>query len=206
MDVGTRATRPHLECVAAADADEQARPLGSKDLSDDALMLAAAEGDRHAFAELVARYQQTVRRLCGVLLRDETLARDVAQEVFLRLWRARGKYRPEGKFRQFIFAIARNGCASARVSRSRQVAVVTALATWDAADEIDPHAVIDRGTVVRGALAKLDDKFRVPLMLRFFVGLSHEEIAAAIGRTTSAARSRVFYGLKELAQLLPEEV
>jgi RNA polymerase sigma-70 factor (ECF subfamily) len=55
-------------------------------------------------------------------------------------------------------------------------------------------------------MERLPEKFRVPLALRFVDEMPYEEIARVIGRTTSAARSRVFYGLKELALLLPTEV
>jgi len=60
--------------------------------------------------------------------------------------------------------------------------------------------------LVSAALHRLPDKFRVPLALRFVEGMPYDEIAQVIGRTPSAARSRVFYGLKSLAALVPQEV
>jgi RNA polymerase sigma-70 factor, ECF subfamily len=60
--------------------------------------------------------------------------------------------------------------------------------------------------IVAAALAKLPEKFRIPLALRFLEEMPYEEIAQIIGRTPSAARSRIHYGLRELASLLPDEV
>jgi len=167
-------------------------------------MLAVAAADQAAFTELVGRYQPVVRRLCAVLLQDETLARDVAQEAFLKLWLARTRYQPIGKFRAYLFAIVRNACASARHEQRKHPPAETV--PESAFVGADVELVIERQRIVRGALSKLEEKFRVPLLLRYFVGLSHDEIAEVIGRTTSATRSRVFYGLKELAAIIPEEV
>jgi len=58
---------------------------------------------------------------------------------------------------------------------------------------------------LRLALSQLDEKLRDALVLRYFNDLSYDEIAAVIGRTPSTARSRIFYGLKRLAELLPKE-
>jgi RNA polymerase sigma-70 factor (ECF subfamily) len=64
----------------------------------------------------------------------------------------------------------------------------------------------DRARLVQAALQKLPEHFRTPLALRFIEELDYEQIAAIIGRTPSAARSRVHYGLQKLAALLPPEV
>lgn len=179
--------------------------------SDDLLMLAVTDGDPQAFATLVRRYEGPVRRIAGALLRDEERAREAAQEVFLRLWQARGRYRAEGKLRQFLFTIARNTCQSHRRRHAlRFWASATELDLEARADEaLDPEGPgprLDRERLVRAALWQLDEALRVAVALRYFAGLEYEEIAEIIGRKPATARSRVFLGLRRLAELLGPEL
>lgn len=177
--------------------------------SDDSLMSLAAVDDAGAFATLVTRHQKSVRRLCEVFLHDDAQARDVAQQTFLRIWEHRRRYQPNGRFRELLFTMARN--ESRRAIRRRRVLSFFGLApegniepTVDAKTE-DIEKVQTR-ELVKAAMHRLPEHFRVPLVLRFVDGLGHDEIAAVIGRTPSAARSRVHYGLKALAALLPEDL
>jgi len=172
-------------------------------------MALVAEGREAAFGQLVQRHEGAVRSLCNLLLKDEQQARDVAQEVFLRVWRSRERYRPDGKLRVWLFTLARNLCHSA--SRRRRVLSFLGLeeAHESAAATEHPAELLlsaESGALVRRALQQLPEKFRLPLSLRFVEGLDYDAIAEIIGRTPSAARSRVHYGLKELQKLLPPEV
>lgn len=85
----------HLKALSIARASEDPDAP-----ADDALMQRAAVGDTHAFCELIERYQARVRGFCRVLLRDEVLAYDLSQEVFLKIWTHRGRYRGEGRFKE----------------------------------------------------------------------------------------------------------
>lgn len=182
----------------------------SPGLSDDALMALAAQDDQGAFVSLVRRYERRIRAFCRLLLRDEALAHDLAQEVFLKVWERRREYRPGGRMKEYLFTIARHHCQSAARKR--------AVRAWLGLEEVpeeqlqQPPAGVEALSeaqtfaLVASALHRLPDKFRVPLALRFVEGMPYEEIAQVIGRTPSAARSRVFYGLKSLAALLPAEV
>ena len=177
--------------------------------SDDSLMSLAAVDDAGAFATLVTRHQRSVRRLCEVILRDEAQARDVAQQTFLRVWEHRRRYRPRGRFRELLFTMARN--ESRRAFRRRSVLSFFGLAPQAHLEpavesKTDDLEVVQTRDLVHAAMRRLPEHFRVPLTLRFVEGLGHEQIAAVIGRTPSAARSRVHYGLKALAALLPEDL
>ena len=188
----------------------KAAPTSTPGLSDDALMALAAQDNEGAYVTLVRRYERRIRAFCRLLLRDEVLAADVAQEVFLKVWEKRRDYRAGGRMKEYLFTIARHHCQSAARKR--------AVRAWLGLDEVPeeqlqrPHegaqALVETQTfaMVAAALHRLPDKFRVPLALRFVEGMPYEEIAQVIGRTPSAARSRVFYGLKSLAALLPAEV
>ncbi|HVE87172.1 MAG TPA: sigma-70 family RNA polymerase sigma factor [Myxococcales bacterium] len=178
--------------------------------TDDALMALAAQDDQAAFVSLVRRYERRIRSFCRLLLRDEVQAHDMAQEVFLKVWEKRRAYRPGGRMKEYLFTIARHHCQSAARKR--------AVRAWLGLDEVPeeqlqrpPDAVsaleeAQTMALVSAALHRLPEKFRVPLALRFVEGMPYEEIAQVIGRTPSAARSRVFYGLRSLAALLPAEV
>jgi RNA polymerase sigma-70 factor, ECF subfamily len=174
--------------------------------SDDRLMAEAAAGRPSSFTQLVARHEARVRRFCLLLLKDPALADDVAQEVFLRLWEARARYRSEGRLRELLFTMARNGCRSAGRKAAIRSLFASLVGTPDPEPPRDELAEAEEHALLRSALEKLPEQFRVPLVLRFVEELPYEEIARVIGRTPSAARSRVHYGLKALGELLPPEV
>lgn len=182
-------------------------PLHAPALDDDALLQLAATGDVRAFEEIVRRHEQHLRRFCRLLVRDDALARDLAQESFLRVWQVRATYRPEGRLRELLLATARNLCRSHH--RKEAVRTLFGLTRAQAEPRVsdgDGLEEKERTVLVARALEQLPEKFRTPLALRFVEELSYEEIARVIGRTESAARSRVFYGLKALAALLPPEM
>jgi RNA polymerase sigma-70 factor, ECF subfamily len=197
----------HLRVVEPRSAAEAGEP------SDDYLMSLAAEGQQQAFATLVRRHEKKLRGFCELLLQDAAGARETAQEVFLKIWVQRGRYRPEGRFRELLFTIARNRCRS--VHRRRRLLELVSMDSTPAVKERLPSEHMstpeemergERAALVRGALQKLPEKFRAPLALRFLEDMPYDEIARVIGRTESAARSRIHYGLKALEQLLPDEV
>lgn len=172
---------------------------------DDELMRLAREGSTRAFNELVCHYERRVRAFCSCLLKDDEQARDAAQETFLKLWGARNTYRPRGRFREMLLSIARNECRS----RRRRNWVRGVLGLRIEPDEMTTASAevaaleTERDALVRRALRGLPEKFAVPLTLRFVEGLDYASIAAVIGRTESATRSRIHYGLKMLNDVLP---
>lgn len=190
--------------------------------SDDSLMTRAAAGDTAAYASLVERYQPSVRRFCGCIVADDDVARDVSQDVFLKVWSVRERYTPNGRFKAFLFTVARNMSRSANRKRRLRSALgleSRANSAPSADDETptrqyrdespDPSQQLENAqdrALVFAALQRLEDKYRIPLMMRFVEELPYEDIAAVIGRTESTARSRVHYGLKRLATLLPTEL
>ncbi len=179
---------------------------GNDNLSDDELMCQVQDGAGHAYAELVARYQGRVRRLCWLLTRDQALARDLAQDAFLQLWNSRASYRPNGKWHALLFATARNlGLRARRRRRFLQTFSFLVATPEEEVDLPEDIARLESLAHVRQGLFQLPERFRTPLVLRFVDGLSYDDIAQVIGRTPSAARSRVHYGLKALALTLAEK-
>ena len=205
---------PRLHLVPAIANGARDEEPGVQARRDEQLMLAAKEGDRAAFSRLVVLYERQVRGLCCMLLRDDAQGREAAQEVFLRLWAGRERYRAEGRFRQYLFTVTRNLCRSKRrrMALARLIGLDggEALPSFDAlAGELPgPSAQRERADdrrQVQLALSRIDEQLRTALVLRYFDDLSYEEIAALSGRTPSAIRSRVFYGLKRLSELLSKD-
>lgn len=187
---------PHLRLVTPHD-----------EPTDDRLMVEAALGRRASFELLVRRHEARVRAFCLVQVRDRAIADELAQDVFLKLWEQRERYRPDGRLRELIFTIALNACRShGRKSFVRSLFVARA----ERPESLPSHAgaveASEERALLRAAIERLPEKFRVPLVLRFVEELPYDEIARVIGRTESATRSRIHYGLKALAELLPPEV
>src|SRR5512144_2282062 len=102
---------------------------------DVALMLRVKEGDTAAFTELVDRYKQPVMNLVARMLRDQTEAEDVAQNVFVQVYRSAHRYEMTAKFSTWLFTIARNLCLNEIRRRSRHPAESMDAAHPDQADQ-----------------------------------------------------------------------
>ena len=173
---------------------------------DDELMRLACEGSARAFNDLVRAYERRVRAFCSCLLKDNEQARDAAQETFLKVWGSRNTYQPRGQFREMLMTIARNECrARRRRSWLRGILGLRFELNGEVSDSVEVGVLEnERDALVQRALRQLPEKFAVPLTLRFVEGLDYASIARVIGRTESAARSRIHYGLKMLNEVLPE--
>ncbi len=156
--------------------------------SDDALMLLARAGDTRAFGRLVSRYERRIIRFCSYLCRRPEQAREIAQEVFLRIWKARDRYRAEGRFAAWAFTIARNLCRRAR-ARARIEALFVPEAPEPVLGEDGERRQMH--ALTRASLLSLEPKFREALLLRYVEDLPYEDIARALGLNESTARSRV---------------
>jgi RNA polymerase sigma-70 factor (ECF subfamily) len=161
--------------------------------SDDELMTLAAAGLVEAFSELVRRYERPVRGLCGKILGGRAEGDDVAQEVFLELWRTRGRYEERGRFRAFLFTTARN--------RSLNEAI-TAHDLAPAVEHIDALLAAERRQQLQRLVQRLPPKLRDAIWLRFSAELEYAEIAAIVHRPEETVRSRVFLALKRLRRLI----
>jgi RNA polymerase sigma-70 factor (ECF subfamily) len=157
---------------------------------DDALFLRAAEGDEPAFARLVGRHEDRLVRYLARFV-GASDADDLAQDVFIDVWKARHRYRPEGRFVVFLLRCARNRA----VQRLRWRAVRDAFARNSPRDDVTlPHeAMRDRALVQ--ALQLLPQPLREAVVLRHACDLDYGEIAAITGVVEGTLRARVSRGL-----------
>ena len=171
---------------------------------DTALMLRAKQGDGGAFTALVEKYKQPVMNLAFRTLRDLTEAEDLAQNVFVQVWKAAPRYEPTAKFSTWLFTIARNLCLNEIRRRTRHPAE-SLDQTRDDADDQPLYQVEDkrvapateellRGELVEkvdAALAGLPENQRTALLLCRQEELSYEEIADVLGCSLSATKSLI---------------
>jgi RNA polymerase sigma-70 factor (ECF subfamily) len=183
--------------------DAESRPASGVEQSDLELVKRAQRGERGAFDLLVLRYQHKVVKLVARLLRDPTEAEDVAQEAFVKAYRALASFRGDSAFYTWLYRIAVNTARNVMASRQRrpldyeadlseteQSAVASRMSHSDTpeatalSDEI--HATVNR------AVADLPEDLRTAIILREIEGLSYEEIAAAMDCPVGTVRSRIF--------------
>ena len=172
---------------------------------DVALMLALKEGDESAFTELVHRHQQRVTSLIYRFVADDAEAEDLAQEVFLRVYRTRHRYQPRARFSTWLYRIAANMSLNALRSRSRRSSINVPL-TFDSEDTqegktseyvADPRSArpsegMETSEVrqrVRKAIDKLPENQKVAVILNKFENMSYEDIAGVMGCSTMAVKS-----------------
>jgi RNA polymerase sigma-70 factor (ECF subfamily) len=183
--------------------DGQERPASGVEQSDLELVRRVQRGERGAFDLLVLRYQHRVVKLVARLLRDPAEAEDVAQEAFVKAYRAIGSFRGDSAFYTWLYRIAvntaRNTMASrqrrpldyeADLSESEQSAVDSRMRHGDtpeaAALSEEIHQTVNR------AVEELPEDLRTAIILREIEGLSYEEIAAAMDCPVGTVRSRIF--------------
>jgi len=180
------------------------------------LMLRVRNDDAEAFAELVDRYQQRLVGIMHHLLGNAEEAEDVAQEVFLRVYRSRHKYRPKAKFSTWLFTIANN--LALNVLRGRKRKPTVPLPAQESgplgprpAEQIVPdreltpaHGLRQRElqAVIRQALEELNERQRMAVVLNKFEEMNYAEIAAIMGLTTKAVKSLLSRARGKLREVL----
>ena len=186
--------------------------------ADAALVERVKQGDQRAFELLVVKYQRRIERLIGRMVRDTDLVADIAQETFIRTYRALPNFRGESAFYTWLYRIAVNTAKKSLMDLKRDPLVTeTALASRD--DEGDetsrvenelsdgetPDALLaskEIAEAVNAAIAALSEDLRQAITLREIEGLSYEEIADVMNCPIGTVRSRIFRAREAIAQRL----
>lgn len=174
--------------------------------TDHGLLAAACAGDEAAFAELVRRYRNQITNYVYRMTNDYELAVDLAQETFLRVYRAADRYQSTYAFSTYIYRIATNLAISELRSRKRRrlVSLTGFFQERERAGEpaeLDPPDVRplpdaalvtdERRAAVARAIASLPEKYRAPLVLRDIEERSYEEIAGILELSEGTVKSRI---------------
>jgi len=178
-------------------------------------MLRVKRGDRKAFEELVNKYKQPVMNVIYRTLGDATEAEDLAQNVFVQVFKSAHRYRVSAKFSTWLFTIARNLCLNEIRRRSRHPAASLdaphpeqedqPLRQFEDAKTFSPpdsllHDELERK--IQQALADLPANQRIAILLCREEELSYEEIARVLGCSLSATKSLIHRGREALKQKL----
>ena len=184
-------------------------------LSED-LMARVAKGDRYAFEALVKRHQKKVLNLVYRLIGDKARAEDLAQEVFIRVWKAAGRYKPTAQFNTWIYRITTNLCLNElKSSRHREFFFPLSRTKEEDPEEdyLERHInwtqspeelliAAETNRQVSAALRSLPAQQRLAVVLKRYDGLSYDEIARILGCSVSAVDSLLVRAKRNLRKKL----
>jgi RNA polymerase sigma-70 factor (ECF subfamily) len=185
-----------------------------RELSSEELMDRVAKGDDDAFEILVNRHQTSVLNLIYRFIGDRTQARDLAQEVFLRVWQAAKSYEPKAKFTTWIYQITTNLCLNELKSVRRKRWFRFLQSDEESGKTIEENLCDDlpsaedrllareRSREISDALHGLPENQRMALVLKRYDGLSYQEIAKILNCSVSAVESLLVRAKRNLQEKL----
>ncbi len=174
--------------------------------ADWALVQTTLAGDQRAYGLLVLKYQRRIQRLIARMVRDTDLVQDIAQETFIRAYRALHQFRGDAQFYTWLYRIAINTAKKFLLELKREPLIARTFADNDADDETfsqkqepttdeTPETVLaakELAAVVNAAVDDLPADLKQALVLREVEGLSYEEIAVSMNCPIGTVRSRIF--------------
>ncbi len=186
--------------------------------SDALLVDRVKQGDVRAFEMLVVKYQRRIERLIGRMVRDVDLVQDIAQETFIRAYRAIPQFRGESAFYTWLYRIAVNTAKKALGDLKRDLLVTesaragrdedgdeTSRVENELTDGETPEALLASkqiASAVNSAIEDLSEDLRQAITLREIEGLSYEEIADVMNCPIGTVRSRIFRAREAIAERL----
>ena len=173
-------------------------------LDDDfSLIKRFIEGDETTFRLLVQRHKDKVRNITYLTLGSSDAIDDIAQDVFLTVYKNLHRFRFESQFSTWLYRITVNKCKDhLRKKRIRNI-----FTSIKEEEEIEPsyhssHENENTAEIVRKAITQLPDKLRIPLMLKDLEGLSYQEIAQTVNCEIGTVKSRIFRAREGLKNIL----
>ena len=171
---------------------------------------ACQQGDRDAFQSLFEAYKDKVFSIAVYSSGgDRTLAEDVTQQIFLKLFTAIRQFRGDSEFTTWLYRLVVNACLDERRRRRRWLPRDSTQATTIAMNNVSDkkpqerqYARLEVAEAVRVAIEELKPKFRLPILLKYIEGLSYEEIAEVMGCSKGTVASRLNRGHSQLAKRL----
>ena len=174
-------------------------------LIDGRIIEACRQGDRAAFKLLFETYKDKVFSIAVYSSGDRSLAEDVTQQVFLKLFTAIQQFRGDSEFTTWLYRLVVNACLDERRRRRRWLPLGETVAMGNPGEkkpQEKQYARIEVAEAVREAIGELKPKFRLPILLKYIEGLSYEEIATVMGCSKGTVASRLNRGHSQLAKRL----
>jgi RNA polymerase sigma-70 factor (ECF subfamily) len=187
--------------------------MGDREV-DQQLVERAQRGDKSAFELLVAKYQRKLIRLLSRFIRDPTEVEDVAQEAFIKAYRALPSFRGDSAFYTWLYRIGINTAKNYLVAMGRRAPTVTETESADSEGSEESGQVPDYNTpenelmsrqiaeTVNRAVEELPEELRTAITLRELEGLSYEDIAGIMNCPIGTVRSRIFRAREAIAEKL----
>ena len=182
--------------------------------ADAILVERVQRGDKHAFELLVVKYQRKILRLLSRLIRDPSEIEDVAQEAFIKAYRALPQFRGDSAFYTWLYRIAINTAKNHLVASGRRPSSPSEFETEDGETFDETYTLSDNNTpesvlasreiaeTVNAAIEALPEELRSAIVLREIEGMSYEDIAVAMGCPIGTVRSRIFRAREAIASRL----
>ena len=187
--------------------------MGDREI-DQQLVDRAQRGDKKAFELLVSKYQRKLVRLLSRFIRDQAEVEDVAQEAFIKAYRALPSFRGESAFYTWLYRIGINTAKNYLVAIGRRAPTTTEFDSEDAENFEDGEQLRDVNTpenelmskqiaqTVNDTMEALPEELRTAIVLREIDGLSYEEIATVMNCPIGTVRSRIFRARETIAERL----
>jgi RNA polymerase sigma-70 factor, ECF subfamily len=204
---------------SAAQAGRAAGPADWKAMSDAEIMLRVREGDDAGFNFLIEKYRKPIVNFMYRMVHNQAVAEELAQDVFLRVYRSRETYRAEAKFTTWLYRIATNlGVNYARDTKHERSAQTIYLdqpdqETGTTPDVADMHAGAEEEMVrdermraIRKHVMALPERQRMAVLMHKYQGLDYKEIGAVLHLSESATKSLLFRAYQTLRERLKEFV
>jgi len=165
-----------------------------------------AAGDYHnAFEQLLERYKEKVFRLCFSMVRNETQAEDLTQDIFLRVWKALPGYHGAASPSTWIYSIARNCCLSYLRKQKNHPAIFLA---EEELERLEESTAVQRDALQAGVdldiawmLGQLPEKYRQVVMLFYLEAKSYEEVGSMLGLPLGTVKTFLYRGKQELLKI-----
>ena len=189
-------------------------PSGKPNDTDTILVARTVAGDNKAFELLVIKYERRIQRLIGRMVRDVDLVEDIAQETFIRAYRALAQFRGDAQFYTWLYRIAVNTAKKALMELKRDPTISENSFKSGDDDETSPieneltssetpEAILaskEIAEMVNAAMAALPEELRQAITLREIEGLSYEEISEMMDCPIGTVRSRIFRAREAISQ------
>jgi RNA polymerase sigma-70 factor (ECF subfamily) len=185
--------------------------MGDREV-DQQLVERAQRGDKKAFELLVAKYQRKINRLLSRFIRDSAEIDDVAQEAFIKAYRALPSFRGESAFYTWLYRIAVNTAKNYLVAAGRRAPTSTQFDSEEAENFEEGHQLRHMNTpeaelmskqiasTVNQTMNELPEELRTAIVLREIDGMSYEDIAGAMNCPIGTVRSRIFRARETIAE------
>lgn len=193
------------QTIAAALESSDAAASSFDAASDErTLVSAVVSGQRAAFDVIVERHRRVVYQVCFRLMGNHEDASDLAQDAFIRAYRAMGKFKGDSSLGTWLYRIAVNVCLNRLALKTPQTEALELTQHVDTRREPPDEPVLrgERAAMVKAAIARLPKKQRATVILRVYHELPHDEIAAILGSSVGAVKANFFHALNNLRRLL----